>query len=571
MQSFRLPRHFISLTLGILVGGCALGGSTFAGQQTESITTFSSPQSYRIYNILAAEMYLRQGEIEQAALHYVAVAQQGDDPEIAQRAAELAISAGDDQLAARALKHWIELSPDSFEARQYRALTNLRAAKYDEAVEDLIKVRDHFEEKEGRGFELMAFLLLEEPQADKAYETFKRYVKQEDKSARAQLTLAALALNADRFEEALKAGKLAQKDGDQQQKEQAARLRSKALLGLERIDDAVQELGPIAEKSENSDLKLDYARMLILANRRNEATPLYKQLYANKPEDVDILYTLGLLYLEQEEFAFAEPLMKKLLDVPDRVDEAHYFLGQIYEGQQRYPDAIEHYQQATSSNFSDQAVTRVASLLVKTENLHKARMWLQEQYEAATSNPRKAVLNRIEGQLLHAEKKYGDAVTAFTQALELGTEEKAEVLYARALSYEKQQDFEAAEGDLRTLLKQRPDNAMVLNALGYMLVVNTKRYEEAHELIAKAIELSPEDPAIMDSMGWVLFRLGKLKQAETWLRKAYDGMKEPEIASHLIEVLLELGKAAKAKSILEEMLEQFPEDEMLMKAKELVS
>lgn len=563
MPSIRLPRHFTSLTLAILVGGCTLGNTTFADQQpADNVATFSSPQSYRMYNILAAEMYLRQGDMGQAALHYVAAAQESSEPEVAQRAAELAVNIGDEALSARALKRWVELAPDSFEARQYQALANLRAGDYDAAVDDLVQIRDHIEEKEKRGFELMVFLLMEEPQTDKAFETFRRYVEREDASPRAQLALAALALNADRFEEALKAGEIALETGDQEQQEQAARLRSKALLEMERIPDAVSELEQVAKTSKNNELKLDYARMLILANRRSEATPIYKQLYASKPEDVDILYTLGLLYLEDKEYAFAEPLMKKLLDVPDKADDAHYFLGQIYEGQKRPEEAIASYKKATSSGFASDAMMQVAELLVETETLEAARQWLDEQRDASTSNGRKAMITALEAQLLHDQNMYQDAVGLFDRALELQPED-IEVLYARSLSQEQAGDFAAAEKDLRAILEKQPDNATVLNALGYMLTINTRRFEEAEKLIRKAIELRPDDPAIMDSMGWVLYRLGQVEEAESWLRKAYNELQEPEIASHLIEVLSEQGKTAEAKSILDEMLEAFPDDEML--------
>lgn len=567
MQNFHMPRRIANLAFAVLVGGCALGGPTFADQNTSSVATFSSPLSYQMYNILAAEMYAHDGNPAQAALHYLAAAEQGKDPELAQRAAELAISAQDNQLASRALERWIKLDPQSHEAMQYRILSNLRAERYDQAVKDLVTVRDDVEKREGHGFEFVVSLLALESQTDKAYETFRRYVTTVDNSARAQLVLASLAINSDRFDEALKAGKLAKQTGDKEQKEQASRYLSKAFMGLQKIDEAVNELGPVAKTTKDPELKLDYARLLILADRRSEATPLFKQLYASQPENSDILYTLGLLYLEQKEFAFAEPLIKKLLDVPGRAEEANYFMGQIYEGQKRSKEAIETYKNATQGSFGLEATGRAANLLVETDGLDTARQWLGEEVKSATNDARKVQVLLVEGQLLHDKGKYQDAIASYDKAVAVKPDD-FDVLYSRSLSMERLGNFDAAEKDLGTLVKLQPDNATVLNALGYMLVVNTKRYDEAEKLISKALELRPSDAAIMDSMGWLYFRSGKLDKAEEWLRKAYNQLKDPEVASHLVEALSANGKTAEAKTILQDMLGKFPDDELLKKVKE---
>ncbi|MEZ5452845.1 MAG: tetratricopeptide repeat protein [Thiothrix sp.] len=563
MQGIRLSRRFISLALSIFVGGCALGNNTFAGQQTTNVATFSSPLSYQVYNILAAEMFIQEGNPGQAALHYAAAAQQSDDPAIARRAVELAVGVNDNALAARALERWVALEPESPEALQYQAINSLRAGKYEAAAKALAKVHDKVEKEDGHGFEFIVSLLALEPDAKKSFQTLKQYVQTVDSSARAQLALATLAINSDQFEDGLKAARTAKQAGDKPQQEQASRLIAKALAGMDRVPDAVTELETASKASKNPDLKLDYARMLILADRRAEATPIFKQLYASHPDNTDILYTLGLLYLEQKEFAFAEPLIKKLLDIPERATEASYFMGQIQEGQKRPEKAIRFYQQAMGGHYEKEATLRVASLLLETESLESARQWLEEQQQATSNDDRKLLLLQTEGHLLHDKGRYKDAIASYGKALELKPDD-FDTLYSRALSAEKAGDFKAAEADLRTLLQQEPDNATVLNALGYMLVVNTERYPDAEALINKALQQRPNDPAIMDSMGWILFRTGKLAEAESWLRKAYTQLQDPEIASHLIEVLSAGGKQAEAKTLLDEMLVKYPDDAQLV-------
>ncbi len=569
MRSFRLPRQFTHAIRLVLTGMCAAGGVALADQppRAEPVATFSSPLSYQVYNILAAEMYARQGNTGQAALHYMAAAQQAQDPRLAQRASELAVTSGDTVLSGRALALWVQMDPHSAEARQYSVLTNLRAKRYDEALKDLVAVRDDVEKREGHGFEFIVSLLSLEPGDNGAYETFKRYVETVDGSARAQLALASLALNAGHFDAALKAGEAAKKAGDKQQQEQASRTIADAFMGLKEVGKAVDELEPVVKHSNDVGLKLDFGRMLILSDRRSEATPLYKQLYASQPENSDILYTLGLLYLEQKQYAYAEPLIRKLQQIPERAADASYFLGQIYEGQKHPEEAIEAYQQAVQGNFSAESVGHIASLLETTKNADAALNWLHGQEKQAGDDAYKRRLLVVEGKLRYDQGKYPDALACFDRVLQLKSDDP-DALYNRGLANEKLGHVDAAEADLRALLKQQPENPTVLNALGYMLIVNTRRYADAETLIRKALDISPDDAAIMDSMGWVLFRSGKTADAEKWLRKAYAGLHDPEVAGHLVEVLSAGGKSAEAKGILQDMLGKFPDDETLMSLKD---
>ena len=572
MRRFRLPRQITKLSRLVLLAGCTVGHTAYAEQtpapDNTNVATFSSPLSYQIYNILAAEMYVHGNKPGQAALHYIAAAQQANSVSLAQRAAELASNANDPQLTDRALELWTKIDPSSLEARQYHALSNVRAGNYDQAVADLIAVRDQAEKKNGKGFDLVISLLALESDGSRAYETLKRFVAKADSSPRAQLALAAVANDSGHFDEGLTAAQQAKQAGDKLQKEQASRRIAEALMGLNQQDKAIAELAPVAKNTKDMEIKLSYGRMLIMLDRRAEATPLYQQLYAKQPDNTDILYTLALLHLEQKAFTVAEPLMKKLREIPERAGDASYFLGQIYEGEKRPQDAVEAYKRAVQgSSFIIEASGRTASLLLETSNLDTARQWLQAQVKTARDDVRKAQFQVLEGKLLYEKEKYAEAAAVFDQVLAVKAED-ADALYNRSLCKDHLGDIAAAEADLRALLKIQPENATVLNALGYMLVMRSQRYPEAEELIRKAVKLRPTDPAIMDSMGWVLFRTGKLDESEDWLRKSYAQLHDPEIAGHLVEVLSQHGKAAEAKQILQEILGKFPHDSALIKLKD---
>lgn len=559
-------RHCLSFTLATLLSGCTLGNTPLA-DQPQAPRTLRDATSQQIYNLLVAELAARQGDWATAASHYEAAAQKSSDPKVAERAMQLALAAKDSKLSSQTLERWIRLAPDSPEAAQYRAMEHVQAGRYDEAVNDLIKLRDHIsrDKAKGDGTDFIITLLALSKDKEKVYQTLQRYAAK-DNSNRTQLALAAFAIKAKRPEEGLTAARQVQKRGNKSEKVQATRLISEALRELDKPAEALAELKAAYQADPQGELALDYARALILADRRTEAQPLFQRLHANAPNNPDLIYTLGLLYLEQKDHTKAEPLLKQLQDDPKYGGEAHYFLGQTYEGLNRPQEAITAYQRVEGSQTAA-ATQRALELLTKTANPEKAREWLQQQRQAASSDTRKLQLYRAEAQWLHDRHDYAAALDVLNQALALRPDHP-ELLYARALSAEKAGNVAAAESDLRTLLTKQPDNPTFLNALGYMLATHTDRLGEAEPLIRQALEKEPDDPAIWDSLGWVLHRSGKSTEAEQWLRKAQAQLPDPEIAGHLIEVLVTNGKRAEAEQLLNDLLAKHPQDPHLQRAKQ---
>ncbi len=567
-------RPLLGLTMAMLVAGCTLSSSSLA-ESTEALaaspllpaTPFHSDTSYRMYNTLLAEMLVREAKLKQAAQHYILATVNSEDVGLLKRATEIALEADEPLLAKSALERWAKLEPNALKVRQYRILLNAQLGNYDATIEDVDWVRQSMDKSEGFGFEFVMQLLALETGQRNTYEVLQRYADKKDGSAPVQLAVATFALSSERYEEVLKAVDKVLAEGDDAQKKQAVRLRHRALLALGREEEALSALQALIKDTDDARLKLDYGRLLIMTDRREEARPIFQQLYADEPDNADILYTLGLLYLEQGEYAFAEPLMKKLLKIPDRKHRASYFLGQIYEGQKRNEEALKAYEGALKGDLAREAMMRRALLLKNTLGLEAARSWLQEMTQKTDVPKEKIRALMAEGELLHNAGSYQQAVAIYTRAEALGVN-KHNLLYARSLSYERMGKIAEAEQDLRAILAEASEDADSLNALGYMLTLSTDRYQEAYELIQKAIEINPESPAIMDSMGWVKFKLNDLAGAEEWLRKAFNILPDPEIASHLIEVLSVSGKQDEAKQLLQEMLSKHPEDKMLVDVKE---
>jgi tetratricopeptide (TPR) repeat protein len=150
---------------------------------------------------------------------------------------------------------------------------------------------------------------------------------------------------------------------------------------------------------------------------------------------------------------------------------------------------------------------------------------------------------------------YEEGLTAFT--------DNEELLYSRSLTAEKMGRIDMMEQDLKRILQRDPNNARALNALGYTLADRTDRYQEAYGYIERAFKQRPDDIAILDSMGWVLYRLGRLDEAQEYLRRAAAQIRDGEIAAHLGEVLWAAGKRDEARQIWEEALKFAPDHEVL--------
>lgn len=591
MSRVLFPRRLARLVATLLVSGVT--STTVLAEEADTATelkekpvvqqvvkpytspnSFSDAESFYIYNILAGEMSRDKGDVKQAFKHYSLAALASKDESVSQQALELAMELGIYNDAQQIMDHWSQMTPDSLDVRQSRLLLKARQGKYDEALDDLVWIRDAIDKKEGHGFEYIVSLLALEVGAQHSLQVFARYADKIDSSPRVQLLLAHMALSAGDTDLVLKATQAIIEQGSKEQKEQAAHLQAKAFMAEQSegsMENGLKALEPYVKDTKDDDLKLDYARLLIMLNRRDEATPWFKQLYASQPDNDAILYTLGLLYLEQEEYTFAEPLIKKLLDVPSRRYDANYFLGQIYEGQGRYKKALTAYEGALpNTHFFNEVMTRASQMVQKEKGVDEALTWVDQRLRSMTQdNNRQASILLIKAELLQGNERFNEALKVTQQAAELRPDHE-DTVYIRALLHERLGDFEIAERDLRTIIESNDTNAFAYNALGYLLTTNTTRYEEALKLIEKAIELSPEEPAILDSLGWVQYRLGNNVDAEKNLRKALELFPDPEIASHLVEVLYKQGKQEEAKALLAKMLEQFPNDKLLTRVQQEV-
>ncbi|MGS2724406.1 tetratricopeptide repeat protein [Porticoccus sp. GXU_MW_L64] len=271
------------------------------------------------------------------------------------------------------------------------------------------------------------------------------------------------------------------------------------------------------------------------------------------PDDLRLVHTLAMFNITQKRYQDAQPLFLQLLDSAEYKDNAHYQLGRIDEQAQRLSDAIEHYRQVTAGDRYSNAISAQIRLLATTGRDDELNQLVEE---LLALNPKESAGIYQEIASILAGSQFNERALALLNTALDKHPENSDLLYSRSMLYEQQGDSSNSHKDLRAMLALQPDSAEALNALGYSLSNSDDPadHTQAHQLVSKALKLDPENPAILDSMGWALFRLQRLEEALPYLRRAFELYPDPEVAAHLGEVLWQMGQRTEALDIWEQSL-----------------
>lgn len=516
------------------------------------------------YHILAGELAGKLKQFPKAAEFYAAAAAATADPRVAKRATKIALYAKDAEHAMAAAQRWAALQPDEIEAHLILSQLLVATDQPKAAVPHLQVMIEAADDQ--RVYGLVAKQLGKTQDREQALQALELLAERNAEDPYAYLVLAGVALEYERYERALQAAErglqLAPDNQDLHVLKAQALLRSgqqqAAIAALEQLVDS---------QSVTAEVRLAYVQMLVKAGRYAAAQPELETLVAANPEDTELLRQLGLLALETERYAPAVERFQELASSAEHASLAYYFLGRIRQAQGRVNQAIEHYRQVTAEPYWLNARIRMANMHVEQGRLDQGRQVYVNLREQVTEQALQKEIYLAEGQMLVDRQRYQAALSLYDRALESFAAD-TDLLYARALAAAAVGRVAWLERDLRRILADDPDHVMALNALGYTLADQTQRYQEALGYIEQAYAAQPDDPAIIDSMGWVHYRLGQLDKAEDYLREAYALAKDNEIASHLVEVLWHRGAKAEARSLLQDELANSPDDPYLTQVKQ---
>ncbi len=316
----------------------------------------------------------------------------------------------------------------------------------------------------------------------------------------------------------------------------------------------------LEDEPENSKLRLQYARMLT-RDDMEAAREQFEILASQAPQDSQLLLSLALINREIGDNLTAKAYLRRMLELRQQEGQAHFFLGQIAEDDGEVESALYNYTKVKDGREFYSANARIGQIYLdraQAEQLSAYFNQLRSRYPDRSER-----LFGIEADLLSRSGDLDNAVAVLTRGLD-ELPQSASMRYTRAMLGEQQNNLALLESDLRAIIANDPDNATALNALGYTLADRTQRYDEAQALISRALALQPQEPAILDSMGWVLYRQGDYQESIRYLRLAYESFPDPEVAAHLGEVLWASGDTRAAMEVWEHALEKDPDHQVLV-------
>jgi tetratricopeptide (TPR) repeat protein len=308
-----------------------------------------------------------------------------------------------------------------------------------------------------------------------------------------------------------------------------------------------------------------YGQYLIKAENYKAARTQLKKVVAMDPGNYEAMFGLAGLNLQLEDLDAAEKLFLKLKEVPEWADQSFLFLGRIAKSKKNYKESLAWFDRVSDGPLGTEAGLNALLVLGQLGRFQEADRRIDELHRRYPDQSVRIDLVRVE--LLTKRKKYNEALTVLNEAL-IKHPRQSELLYSRALVAERLDRLDILEADLGILLEKNPEDVNALNALGYTLVDKTSRLKEAQKYLEQAIKLKPDDPVIIDSYGWLQFKLGNHQKALEFLRRAFQENPDPEIAAHLGEVLWVSGRIREAKAVWRKALVADPESDYLLNVKD---
>jgi tetratricopeptide (TPR) repeat protein len=514
-----------------------------------------------IYYILSAEIAGQRGEMGTAVDLYHQAATISESSSVAGRSAQVAIFTRDQQRVSRSLQRWIEVDPTDADVYILQAPFLMLQGDYDGVIEAIDTAMELAPSMAHDYLTRISDNLSELVKPEQALTILQQIQLYQNNDPEALFSYGRLAAFFKQYNTALPAIEATLKQ--QPNREDALILKAEILQRLNQGDKAMAILKkPASKESASDELLFSYAKILGENNKTAQARAIFEQLNTKLPDNEEILFALGLLALEEKDGAQAKLYFSQLITLGDRGKQASYFMGLAEELNNNTDKALIWFASVPADSHRFQAAqTQYVNLLADNDQLDKARLHLKLLRK---EHPERAIqyyvfeasFLRERGQDQAAFDLYSDALAEHSENIEL--------LYGRAMVAEPLNRLSILEQDLNTILAEEPNNAQALNALGYTLADRTNRYQEAFTLITKAVELKPNDPFYLDSLGWVHYRLGNLDEAVRNLKQAVVIQADPEFLAHLGEVLWQQGKHSEAKRIWQQGLQHDPDNKLLL-------
>jgi len=568
--------HKSALLLGTCLLGLSLSGCAFLQDNQESQSTSSpddataSPaepsadiryadfEPEELYLLLSGEIAAQRGRFDVTLVNYMKAAQQSRDLGVIERTMRIAQSLNADNAQQKLAELWLDVDPDNIQAHRISAIQAVKKNELETALGHMEQIMDQGGDADFDSLAAMAGNLPLEQQQE-LLDLYQQLEQRHPQNPELQYSIALLMKVTGAPLQALaELEPLLDRKPDFQP---ALILKGDLLYQTDQKQQALDHLRANTRQFPgNRQMGTLYGRMLIGEGELQAAQNEFRRLVKRFPDVPGLRLSHALVALENDQIALAEEELTRLIEQGHHSDEAHYYLGRIADEENENEQAIGYYRNVEKGNYYFPALARASELMAEQGKLDEA---LADIRNIRRNNPDQDENFRLlEINLLLDRDHDEQALQAANEALE-SFPGNVRIRYARAMLLDSMEKPEQAEADLRRIIEEQPDNAVALNALGYILTTRTDRLDEARDYIERALAIDPENPAILDSMGWVLYLQGNTNEALDYLSRAWEAYADPEVAAHYGEALWQTGKREQARTIWKEGLEQDPDHPIL--------
>ena len=515
-----------------------------------------------VYKFLLAEIALQRNDPNAAGHLYLDLAKLTKNSLLAQNAAQLGSMVRNGRLALDAADVWSKLDPKSADAQKVLAEMYIASGNLAKARPIVKKILES-EESKGDGFLYLNNILSRVENKTNALRFIVDIAKPYPNMVEAHFAVAHTAHMAGN--ETIRDRELKIVDSLDPKWETSILFKG-AILFQQDPNQAIDEYKKFINKNPKSNsVRLELAKALVQTEKYAEAKQHFEQLVNSPLASSDLSLTVALLALESGDDLVAEKYLKQALERKHpNPDQIYMYLARIYAQREDLASVLNWVEKISAGPmFIDSRIFAAQSIHAKN-GISDAINYL-DQFKSLDRQEKLKFL-QLKTSFLYNDNQYQQAIN-----LMLSEEEKyndsAEFYFDFGLLYEKNKDFESMEKHLKKAISLKPDYAIAYNALGYSYADRNIKLDDAKKYIEIALSIDPQNHYILDSMGWVYFRLGNYDIAYEFITKAYTIQEDPEIAAHLGEVLWKQGKQNEAISIWQSSLEKFPENLILIETK----
>ena len=551
------------IAAAILLSTAAFGMSSAYAEpmkpaSAEPRITTATPEF--VYKYLLGEIAGQRGDVTLASQLFLDLAKQTHDARLAERAARAAAYANQPAIALQASTLWVELDPNSIEAQQASSQLLVASGNFKQAMPHIKQLLTKADTR-ANGFLFLNTLLANQKDKNEVLQAVQELAAPYPSLPEAQLAIAQAAFIADKPDVANKA--LAEADRLHPGWEIAAQMKGQ-LLYRESPEKAIAFYQDFLKQNPNAnDVRMTYAKLLVNQKRYAEAKPEFVKLIDAAKGSPEISAVVGLLSLESQDYTGADKYFQQSIANGFKEPEQLYlYLGRSSELQKNDTKALTWYDKvpAESPRYLESRLA-AATIIARTKNLDTAIKMLDEVNDLTPEQ--QVIVIQTQANMLGQAKRNQESFDLMQKAVQ-NLPNSPELIYDYAMAAERLGKLDIMETELRKVILMKPDYAAAYNALGYSFADRNIKLEEAKSLIETALKLQPNDHYMLDSLGWVHYRLGNLSLAVEILRKAYQMQDDPEIAAHLGEVLWKQGLQAEAKKIWGLALKEHPSNDVLV-------